>query len=60
MSQKIHSQDSNSDSEFKGKWEEMELIEPLTPIKHEIKSDVEDSKRAFLDAAKEYDRLMGK
>ena len=31
MSKKIHSQDSNSDEEFRRIWMEMDRIEPLTP-----------------------------
>jgi hypothetical protein len=33
---------------------------PSQDLNFNIELDIEDSKRAFLDAAKEYDRLMGK
>lgn len=44
MSKKTHSQDSNSD--LRKVWEEMEEIEPLTPL-----TSTRDSLQAYRDAA---------
>ena len=53
MLQQTHSQDSN----FKKVWEEMEKIEPLTPISHE--KEVNDCLRSYREAAECDEYLFG-
>ena len=57
MLNQTHSQDSASDkeSDFEKVWKEMDEIEPLTPLP----PDVEDSYRAYKEAAKSDDYMFG-
>lgn len=54
MSQNQHSVDLNSD-EFRRTWEEMEKIEPLTPIS----STSDDYMKTYIEAAESDDYFFG-